>query len=347
MKEIFSRFAFASSPRALVRRVLLVMLIWPLCCIAQDDLSTFPEGASYFDWLDKPRDFLSTRFVSLSNKVDSFFGDERAFQEARTSYLRFYGDLVVQKDGTSNFNPQIQARVVLPALEKHLHLLIETNAATTPNANATTAEPTSSVVTQKGVPAIKTPQDFFAAIRLLVTDTLHWNVSTDAGLRIHGFALDPFVRARAGHVKDMDDWQFRLTESAYWFEQSGAGESTQFDADYKINEHNLARSRTVATWSDHDQQFYYQQGFTLFHAINDNQALSYQGNIYGENQLNSHVTEYDVSATWRIRMHREWLFFDVQPGLYWPETNGFRITPAILLRVEAIFGDMACGCYGI
>lgn len=313
----------------------------PPSCLAEESQGPTDDGKSILGILDRPHDYLSEKFVNLSNKVDSFFADDRVFQESRSSYLRFFSDLVFEKNGTSNFNPQLQAKVVLPALERRLHLLIETNT------DETIPVPTSEIETQKKTPAVNAPNDFLTSIQLLLKDTLHWNINTDSGIRIHGFSLDPFARSRISHVQIVNNWQFRLTESLYWFAQSGAGETTQFDADYKVSANYLARSRTLAVWSDHDQRYYYQQSWFLFHPMDVNHALSYQANIFGESQPNTHVTEYDVSAAWRIRVHREWLFFDVQPGLAWPETVGFRFTPTVLLRVEAIFGDVGCGCYGI
>ena len=324
-----------------VRRAVICLLIWPLPGIAQNAQPVFPDEESYFNWLDKPRDYLSHSFVSLSTRVDRFFADERVFQESRTSYLRFYGDLVLRKSGASNFNPQLQAKVVLPALEKRLHILLESNS------DITGTEPTSSVPTQSGAPKVNVPSDFRAAVQVLLTDSPHWNINTDAGARFHGLSLPPFVRVRASRVQTVHQWQFRFTEAAYWYEQSGMGESTLFDTDYKFNDQYLGRSRTQAIWSDHDQRFDFEQSFFLFNPIDDSHALSYQASVYGQSQPNSHVTDYAISAIWRTRIHREWLFLDIQPGLSWPETDSFHITPTILLRVEAIFGDLACGCYGM
>ena len=316
-------------------------MIWPLVGHAEGEQSFYSEEPSYFDWLDKPRDYLSERFVSLSARVDRFFAEDRVFQESRTSYLRFYGDLVFKKSGSSDFNPQLQAKVVLPALEKRLHILLESNS------DITGEVPTASVPTQSGTPHVNVPNDFRAAVQVQVTDSPHWNINTDAGLRFHGLTLPPFARLRISRVQSVRQWQFRLTEALYWYEQSGMGESTQYDVDYRFNDHYLGRSRTQAIWSDHDQRFDFEQSFSLYHPIDQSHALSYGVSVYGASQPNSHVTDYAVSATWRTRIHREWLFFDVQPGLSWPETDSFHITPTILLRVEAVFGDLACGCYGM
>jgi len=235
----------------------------------------------------------------------------------------------------------LQAKVVLPALEKRLHILLESDT------DVTGEVPTAAVPTQSGVPKVNVPNDFRAAVQVQVTDSPHWNIHTDAGLRFHGLSLPPFVRVRASRVQTVHQWQFRFTQALYWYEQSGMGASMQYDADYKFSDHYLGRSRTQAIWSDHDQRFDFEQSFVLFHPIDESHALSYGASVYGQSQPNSHVTDYALSATWRTRIHREWLFLDVQPGLSWPESDSFHITPSILLRVEAIFGDLACGCYGL
>ena len=341
MREIHRRPDRFPALSVAVRRAVIIIMIWPVLGLAQDAQSVFPDGTTYFDWLDKPRDYISERFVTLSTQVDRYFADERVFQESRTSYLRFYGDLVLKKSASSNFNPQLQAKVVLPALEKRLHILLESNS------DVTGEVPTASIPTQSGTPKVNVPSDFRAAVQVQVTDSPHWNINTDAGLRFHGLSIPPFVRARASRVQKVHNWQFRFTEAAYWYEQSGWGESTQYDADYKFSDRYLGRSRTQAIWSDHDQKFDFEQDFILYNPIDESHALSYGASVYGASQPNSHINDYAVSVTWRTRIHREWLFFNVQPGLSWPETDSFHITPTILLRVEAIFGDLACGCYGM
>lgn len=341
MSEILIHRAFMAAPCRLIITAFISLLIWPLAGLTQEENPFLSEEPSYFDWLDKPRDYLSQHFVSLSNRVDQYFADERVFQEAQTSYLRFYGDLVFKKSGWSNFNPKLQAKLVLPALQKRLHLLLESN-------TDVTGEPqTSSVSTQKGVPNVNVPNDFRAAVQVQVTDTPHYNINTDAGIRIHSLSFPPFARLRISRVQTVKKWQFRLTEALYWYESSGMGESTLYDADYKFSDHYLGRSRTQAIWSDHDQRFDFEQSFFLFNPIDNSHALSYQVSVFGVSQPNSRISDYSVSVTWRVRIHREWLFLDVQPGISWPESEYFHATPALVFRIEAIFGDLACGCYGM
>ena len=341
MNQISRRSTPSPALTIVLRRCLIILTVWPLLGLADEIQPPYSEESTYFDWLDKPRDYLSDRFVSLSNKVDRFFAEERVFQESQSSYLRFYGDVVFKKSGSSDFNPQLQAKVVLPALERRLHILLESDTTVTGEVQ------TANVPTQSGAPQVNAPNDFRAAVQVQVTDTPHWNINTDAGVRFHGLTLPPFARLRVSRVQTVHQWQFRFTETLYWYEQSGMGASTQYDADYKFNEHYLGRSRTQAIWSDHDQRFDFEQSFYLFNPIDNNHALSYAVNVFGQSQPNSHVTDYALSATWRTRVHREWLFFDVQPGISWPESDAFHVTPTILFRVEAIFGDLACGCYGM
>ena len=310
-------------------------------CAADEALPISPADEKPIDWLDKPRDFLSERLVSLSTRMDSFFADERVFAESRGSYLRLYGDLSYKEAQASDFAIKVQAKLVLPALEKRLKIILESD-------DTTISDNQSNVITTpSGVPNVDVPKDFRAGLQVLLKDTPHWYVNTDAGFRIHGFLPDAFVRARARRLQDVRDWQFRLTHAAYWFEQTGAGASIQFEADRKLSAEYLGRSQTTATWSDHDQQYAFEQRFILFQSIDINNAMAYETGVFGVSQPNSHVTDYAVGVKWRHRLHREWLFVEVQPLLTWPEDQSFRPTTSILFRLEAVFGDVGCGCYGL
>lgn len=319
----------------------VVLLLLSTPSLADEALPVAPADEAPIDWLDAPRDFLSQHLVSLSTRMDSFFADERVFEESRRSYVRLYGDLSYKEAKASDVAVKIQAKLVLPALEKRLKLLIESDDQSLDNGGV------SSITTPKGVPNVDVPQDFRAAVQLQVTDSPHWNINTDAGLRIHSFSLDAFVRARARRLQNVHLWQLRFTQSVYWFEQSGGGASVQYDADRKLSTDYLGRSRTVATWSDHDQQFSFEQSFFLFQSIDQRNAMSYQLGVFGASRPNSHVTDYAIGIKWRHRLHRQWLFGEIQPLLTWPEDQGFRPTTSILFRLEAVFGDVGCGCYGL
>jgi hypothetical protein len=332
-------------------RIFIFLILWPVVVAAQadgpatavqPDAPATSDEPSYFDWLDKPRDYLSERFVSMSAKMDSFFAAERVFEESRGSFLRVYGDLSYKEAQASDFSIKVQAKLVLPALQRRLKLTLESDDATLSDNSQGNV-----ISTPKGVPNVDVPKDFRAGVQVLMKDTPRWYINTDAGIRIRRFLPDPFVRLRARRAQDIFDWQFSLTQSVYWTEQAGAGANITFDADHKLSNDFLGRSETAATWSDHDQNFNFDQSFIIFQAINQNNAMAYQAGIFGVSQPNSHVTDYALSAKWRHRLHREWLFVEVQPLLSWPEDQDFRPTTSILFRVEAVFGDVGCGCYGL
>lgn len=335
-------FIVYSSSRLAAIGLLVTVLMQPLWCIAEEGKAPAPKDTSPLDVLDKPHKLLSDQIVSLSTKMDSFFGDRRVFAESRKSFIRVYGDLAYAESRASDFSIKVQAKLVLPALEKRLKLLIESD---DPTLNSS-AE-TSTVTTPSGVPNVDVPKDFRAGLELLLTDSPHWYINTDAGIRIHSFLPDLFVRLRARREQDVNDWQFRLTQSVFWFEQTGAGALVQFDADRKLGANYLGRSRTIAAWSDHDQQYNFEQSFFLFQGIDENNAMSYEAGVFGASQPNSHVTAYAVGVKWRRRLHRQWLFGEVQPLLTWPEDQSFRPTTSILFRLEAVFGDVGCNCYGL
>ena len=130
----------------------------PLRCVGDEALPLSPDEGIPLAWLDKPRDYLSERFVSLSASMDDFFADERVFDESRTSFLRVYGDLSYKEAQASDFTIKVQAKLVLPALEKRMKLLIESDD------SSLDGNGVNSISTPSGVPNVDVPKDFRAAV---------------------------------------------------------------------------------------------------------------------------------------------------------------------------------------
>ena len=49
-------------------------------------------------------------------------------------------------------------------------------------------------------------------------------------------------------------------------------------------------------------------------------------------------TCYSAGFTYRRRIHRDWLFLDITPGVDFPRTEAYAAQPYIGIKFEAIFG---------
>ncbi len=282
--------------------------------------------------LDAPREYVSRELVGFVKGVDSFFGSERNFQESNDSVFQLDISRVMGYDGERNFTVSAMANVRLPSVEKQLHLLIETD----PDKNAI-VDPTLLQTKPDNEPA--TPKSIAAALRFVMVDTERWHLSTDGGIKVRGLSATPFARARASFATPIGEWQLNLTETAFWFNTIGAGETTQLELDRRISESLLFRSTSVAAWLNDTQNYDLRQNFTFFQQRDERTAIEYQASVVGVSNPVTQVTDNVLSALYRYRMHLQWMYFNFNPQLHFPRDRNFQLSPQLYVRLEMLFDE--------
>lgn len=282
--------------------------------------------------LDAPRNYLSEKFVGFVSSIDSFFGNDRNFQETNESVFQLDTIRVMGYGGEHNIVVSGRANVRLPMAEKKLHLLIETN----PDKNQV-SDPKQIQLQPQNEPA--TPQSISAALRFIKEEAEHFNLSADAGLKFHGLGATPFVRSRASYALPLEQWRVKMAETAFWFNTIGVGETTQLDFERPISEQVLFRSTSVATWLNDTQNFDLRQDLILFQKLDERTAVQYQASVIGVSKPVTEVTDNVLLILYRYRLHREWIYVDVSPQLHFPRDRSFQLSPSLSLRLEMLFDE--------
>ncbi|KAF0204980.1 MAG: hypothetical protein FD173_1367 [Gallionellaceae bacterium] len=315
-------------------------------------LAEVSESPSFIDpILDVPREYVSEKFVNLANNVDAFFGSDRNYQESNKSVLQFDLTRVVQDAGSKKIVPAFRAKLHLPGLQNRLHswqqslhLLLETN----PDKNlpGTGAGVTTSQDKTPLFKEVATPDSYGVALRLENTGDSPWHLSADAGLKLVGAndvmklnhtGLDPFVRARTSFIKPMGAAQLSLAESVFWYNTIGAGENTQFDAEYNITKRLLFRATSSATWLHEQQNLDLRQDFSFYQTLDDRHSLLYQFSAIGNSQPHTDVSEYVILLLYRQRLRRDWIFLELSPQMHYLEVNNYQPEAQFVIRLEILF----------
>lgn len=284
--------------------------------------------------LDEPRDYVSGKFVDFVSSIDRFFGSDRNYQESNDSVLQLDIFRVMGYGGGNSFVQSARANVHLPIAEQKLHLLIESD----PDKNAT-VDPKQTQSPPLAQPS--TPKSYAAALRIEKSEAERWHLSLDGGIKFHGLleAPTPFVRTRTSLAMPLELWNVRLSETVFWFNTIGAGETTQMDWERPISQPLMFRATSVATWLNNTQNFDLRQDMIFFHKLDERTALMYQASAIGVGRPNTVVTEYVVLALYRYRLHREWMFLEVSPQLHFPRALGFHTNKTLSLRLEMLFDE--------
>ena len=283
------------------------------------------------DVMDAPRDYLSEQFTGFVGRVDRFFGDDRHFQESNKSVLQLDLTRVTGYNGDGLYVLSGRAKLDLPNTEERLHLTIESDA----DQNLSTDQSRSQQATTKR----STVQSIAAALRFERIYDERWHFSTDTGLQFQGTATTPFTRARGSVTGTLGSWHTKASETVFWFNTIGAGETTRFDIERLLNEPLLFRVSSNATWLHDLQNFDLRQDLSLFHSWDERTALLYQASVLGISKPQTHVTDYVLLVSYRYRLHRDWLFLELDPQLHFPANKRFHTSPALMMRLEMLFDE--------
>jgi hypothetical protein len=282
---------------------------------------------------DAPRDYLAEKFVGFVNSVDRFFGEDRNFQESNDSVLQFDITRVTGYGGQRQFVYTGRAKVRLPNTERRLHLLIETDPDKNINNSSTRNQPIR--------PNTKsTPDSYGAGVRFEKAEEERWHYSTDGGLKFQGLNTAPFARTRVSYAVPLDEWKFKAAETLFWFNNIGAGETTQLDLERPISEPLLFRATGIATWLKNTENLDLRQDFSFFHKLNNRAAVLYQASAIGVSRPNTHVTDYVLLLSYRYRVHRQWVFFELSPQLHFPKERNFKSSGMLGMRLEFLLDDV-------
>jgi hypothetical protein len=278
---------------------------------------------------ESSRTYLSEKFVNLAQGIDQFFGDPRYFQQANNSVLQLYLTEVFEPGGIRQFKFDGQAKVDLPSTQKRLSLVFE-------------SDPEKNIggdikKNQQVIPNARVTSDNQAlALRYENRDIPSWYFNADVGMKLN-IPVENFARSRASYSMPLGDWQFRASETVFWFQTIGAGETSQIDFDKRLSEPLLFRSSSVATWLVEKLNFDLRQDFSLYQTLNEREALLYQTSAIGVSQPQWEVSEYVALLLYRKRLHHKWVFCEISPQLHFPIAKNYQVSPLLMVRLEILF----------
>lgn len=284
-----------------------------------------------FSYVDEERDYLSSKFVSLTRSLDSFFADDRNYQESNNSLVQLDLVKVAGYGGDRKFVLSGRAKLDLPSTQKRFHLLLETN----PDKNVTG----DAVQTQTTpVNKVVAPESYSAAVRYEKSKEQEkpWHVSSDLGVKFQGIQTNPFARARGSYAVTVNDWRVKAAETLFWFNTIGAGETTQLDVERILSESMLFRATSNATWLNDKQNFDLRQDFSVYQNLNERSALLYQASMIGVSNPQGQLNEYVALMQYRYRLHKQWVFLEISPQVHFPKADNFKANPALYFRLEML-----------
>ncbi len=292
-------------------------------------------------FIDLKRDYVADKFVSFAQEIDSFFGDDRNFQDTNKSVLQIDASRTMLQGNAPNVALTFRAKFHLPNAQKRLHLLFESN----PDQNLPGQTLLQQFQQQEAsvFKSVATPDSYGAAIRFENKEGSPYQLSADGGLKadsgqqFYTYSIHPFVRSSASYVQNLNSLQLKLTQSLFWFNSTGLGENTQLDLDHHYTDKVLFRATSGATFLVSNEDFTFHQDFSIFDTIDQQASLLYQLSANGVSRPSAEISEYVALVLYRRLIHQDWVYFDINPQLHYPKANNFQVNSELILRLEFMF----------
>ncbi len=272
--------------------------------------------------VDSTQSTIDENVTRVANRLDSFFGTQRADDELNRSQIRLIYDYrMAEAEPKSDFAFRVNLR--LSNLEEYFKSIIE---------RMMDWE-------TKKTPEEQAKADAEAVASAKLEDPHRWLFRNDVGV-IASIPPRAFYRARLRKTLQGKAFLHRFVEELAWFSEEQWINTTSFESDRAMTMTSLFRFVHEKNWALTDQEFTTSHGPSIIHTMTPRDAISYNARLGTRIKGPLYLNTYSLSIAYRRRLRGNWLYGDVTPALDFPKENSFRRAPSILLRIEALFGGI-------
>lgn len=269
--------------------------------------------------VDGTQEVLDENVTRVANRLDSFFGNQRADDELNRSQLRLsYSYQLAETVPKDDFAFRVNLR--MSNIENYFKTLIDKTL---------------------DWEVKKTPKQIAKEEkeRRKKEDPHNWLWRNDVGV-IASVPPRAFYRSRLRKTISGKDIVHRFVEELAWFSQEQWINTATFESDRAMTMSMLFRMAHQLNWAITDEEFTTSHGPSIIHTISARDAMSYNARVLTRVKGPYYLDGYSLSINYRRRVRGNWLYGEVTPALDFPKVTSFRRTPSILFKIEALFGGI-------
>ncbi len=274
---------------------------------------------------------ISRTIDNFSRRVDSFFGDERLYDEITETYASLKLSGLYERGGELSADAKFRLRLDLPRTKNRIKLRFETE----------DDEFDDEVV--NALPAGTPPlgdNDVNASLQVILQETRNWTVSVSPGVKLRN-PLDPYAKLRLRRSFNLFTWRLRFVQSFEWFDSTGYGSKSTLYFDRRIGERSLLRLTSEAYRNEEEyihNDFRVSQRIYFFYALNKRVGLSTEAGIIGNSRPIWHHDRYFYNVRARRDIHEGFVFLELRPQIDFYHDNDFHGEPSVMLTIEVLYG---------
>jgi hypothetical protein len=271
---------------------------------------------------DQLGEHVSSLVVSLANRLDSFFGDERSDDEKNGSTLRLTPSYTFydKRKGVAELGVNLNLKLRnLETKAKHLEQTLRDEILESDTAQAAGANTPKSIKKEE--------------------DTWHYNFESKLASRPAIYYSGKF-RVRKNF--DRDFFLHHFSASAGWDTDDAWTQRITFNSDHALNEILLFRFSNDANWFITNEHFQTTHGPSLIQTINKYNSVSYNFRlVFGDESNRIHHLDSVYSVNYRHGTPSKRIFVDLIPAFNYPRSDHYHEVRSFEIRFEYYFGDLS------
>lgn len=315
--------------------------------IAPSDPSTNRAPFDVVDFVDQHHESLSGHIIDFGHSMDAWLSrsvrhpapqpengksdrllNSNQGEDGNDSRVKVTPTLKLRDGDHVEASIKIRARLNLPRFEKRLALVFSNLDDDNALFEDDLRTPSFSSGERQGT----------AALRYFFKETLNFKASMDAGLRFRP-EPDPKLRLRLRLRQEFDTFTTRFTQTFYWEAHDGFGEKTQFDLEQQEHYRYLRRLSTIVLWAEDSDGVEASQTLAYYHHLSSRRVAGGRISVSGVLEPSARVENYGAYLVYRQRLHRDWMYMEIEPGVEFPRTRDFQATGLITLKFDILIGD--------
>ncbi|MEJ2307943.1 MAG: hypothetical protein P8Z31_10020 [Gammaproteobacteria bacterium] len=281
-------------------------------------------------WYDTAQGRIAQSLDDSVTWFDEFFGDPRyevegeAEASLRITFDNFYSGV----DGQSEYKVKARGYVSLPKFENRVRLVYSSDAdAAISGEDAVENEPVSRGTTDD--------RDRGLGLSWLLPDGDNHDLSLGGGIK---GGPDFYTKLRYRYTRPIEqNSRVRLTSTIYWITDDGAGFSNLLDYEFSRDKLTIWRYTLFGNYSEISNGLEWSTQGTWLRRLSPRNAISVRLGISGETDLDRSIKEYWTTFRFRRNFWRDWLFYELEPGLSWHYKADYDLEPTMALRLEVHF----------
>jgi hypothetical protein len=306
--------------------VLLLTIFVPTTTAAAED-----KPGTLFEDIHEGHEEISERIVATALWLDSFFADERYEAEAQTTRWNLRFSLFAERGEPTDYDVDQRLRLSLPAFNDRLQLLF--------SADEEEADEEERVEGARRQDREEEERGIVASVRYFFRRTVSKNISLRTGVRLRGgspvFFLEPRYRQNMP-----GPWMLRFTQRAMGYSDGDLSARTILDLERPLpaSEKFFFRATAEGLWRKETPGYAYSLSFALFQTIDEKQVLEYVWGNQFQTSPSHRLEDTRLILVYRRTVGFPWLFLEIAPQVGFPHDQNRRLTPAIRVQLEAVFG---------